>query len=301
MNAIHGAHRLDFNLHNVLTRWDTSPFALLTLALVVVVGAWYVQSAWALSARGRIWSWKRTASFLTGLVLIDLAFQSPVATFTMGYFEAHMIQHLLLMVTAPPLVALGAPMTLALQTSGRSTKVRLLRGLNSRVFRLWSHPIPTAAMYYISMFVFFLTSAVNVAMAHMWLMDAVNVAFLIASLHFWWPIVGVDQIPHWPLGHGMKMVALLIGVPIESFLALALLTTTHPVASMYTVAGTHEGAGILWVGAEAFTFLALIPVFLQWIRFEGRQTARIDAELDAAYEAAGTSLTPVTDNASADS
>ncbi len=192
-------------------------------------------------------------------------------------------------------------MTLALQTSQRSTKVRLLRVLNSRTFRLWSHPIPSAALYYLSMFAFFLTSAVNVAMTHMWLMDVVNLAFLVASLHFWWPIVGVDQIPHWPMGHGMKMVALLIGVPIESFLALALLSTTRPVGSMYTLSSTHAGAAILWAGAEIFTILALIPVFLQWIRVEGRRTARIDAELDAAYEVAGTTLTPFTGNASADS
>ena len=204
-----------------------------------------------------------------------------------------MVQHLLLMVTAPPLLALGAPMTLALQTSGRATKVRLLRILNSRVFKWWSHPIPTAAVYYVSMFAFFLTSAVDVAMNHMWLMDVVNVAFWVAAMHFWWPIVGIDLIPHWPMSHGMKMVSLLIGVPIESFLALALLASVRPAASMYSLSSTHAGAGILWIGAEAFTFLALIPVFLQWLRFEGRRTARIDAELDAAYAAAGSELTPV--------
>ena len=290
---MNGANHLGLTLHNVLTQWDTSPFALLTLATVLVVGAWYIQSVWALSAKGRKWSRKRTTAFLTGLVLIDLALQSPIATLTMGYFEAHMVQHLLLMVTAPPLLALGAPMTLALQTSGRATKVRLLRILNSRVFKWWSHPIPTAAVYYVSMFAFFLTSAVDVAMNHMWLMDVVNVAFLVAAMHFWWPIVGIDLIPHWPMSHGMKMVSLLIGVPIESFLALALLASVRPAASMYSLSSTHAGAGILWIGAEAFTFLALIPVFLQWLRFEGRRTARIDAELDAAYAAAGSSLTPV--------
>jgi uncharacterized membrane protein len=62
---------------------------------------------------------------------------------------------------------------------------------------------------------------------------------------------------------------------------------------MYTVSSTHAGAAILWVGAEVFTFLALIPVFVQWLRVEGRRTARIDAELDATYAAAGTNLTPV--------
>jgi cytochrome c oxidase assembly factor CtaG len=294
MPGMPGAHRLGFTLHNVLTSWDTSPFALLTLATCVVVGAWYVQAVWALSAKGRAWSRMRTVSFLSGLVLIDLALQSPVASFTMGYFEAHMVQHLLLMVTAPPLLALGAPMTLALQTSSRPVKVRLLRVLNSRAFKWWSHPVPTATVYYVAMFAFFLTSAVDTAMQHMWLMDLVNIAFLVAALHFWWPIVGIDHIPHWPMGHGAKMVALLIGVPIESFLALALLTSTRPVASMYTVGSTHAGAGILWIGAETFTFLALIPVFVQWLRYEGRRTARIDAELDAAYVVAGTSLTAVT-------
>jgi len=293
MNGMPDAQRLGLSLHSVLTRWDTGPFALAVLVAVLVVGVWYVQSVWALSSRGRTWSGLRTTSFVTGLVLVDLALQSPVATFTSGYFEAHMIQHLLLMVTAPPLLAMGAPMTLALQTSGRRTKVRLLRVLNSRAFRWWSHPVPTAAVYYLSMFAFFLTSAVGVAMTHMWLMDVVNVAFLVASMHFWWPIVGADHIPHWPMSHGTKMVALLVGVPIESFLALALLSTTRPVAPMYTVASTHAGAAILWIGAEAFTFLALIPVFVQWVRVEGRRTARIDAELDAAYAAAGSDLTPV--------
>jgi putative copper resistance protein D len=290
---MHGDHRLGVTLHNLLTQWNTGPFALLTLVTVLVAGVWYVQSAWALSAKGRTWSRWRTTSFLTGLVMIDLALQSPVSTFTMGYFEAHMVQHLLLMVTAPPLLALGAPMTLALQTSSRPVKVRLLRVLNSRPFRWWSHPVPSAAVYYVGMFVFFLTSALGLAMEHMWAMDLVNLAFLTASMHFWWPIVGVDYIPHWPMSHGTKMVALLIGVPLESFLALALLMSSRPAASMYTLGSTHSGAAILWIGAEAFTFLALIPIFLQWLRVEGRRTARVDAELDAAYEAAGTTLTPV--------
>ena len=291
MPGMPGVHRLGFTFHNALVSWDTGPFALVTLATCLAVGAWYLQSVWALSAKGRSWSRMRTVSFVVGLVMIDLALQSPVATLSMGYFEAHMVQHLLLMVMAPPLLALGAPMTLALQTSSRTVKVRMLRVLNSQVFKWWSHPIPTAAVYYFAMFAFFLTSGIDVAMRHMWVMDLVNIAFLVASLHFWWPIVGIDHIPHWPMSHGGKMVALLIGVPIESFLALALLTTTRPVASMYTVGSTHAGAGILWIGAEIFTFLALIPVFVQWLRFESRRTVRIDAELDAAYAAAGTTIT----------
>ena len=284
-----------FTMHNAVTRWEFTPFAVVVLVSVIAAGAWYLQAQWALSARGRRWSPKRTASFLAGLVAIDVALQSPVAAFTMEYFQAHVVQHLLLMVTAPPLLAMGAPMTLALQTSGRTGKVRLLKVLNSRPFQVLTHPLPVAFLYYFSMFAFFLTFALNFSMTHMWVMDLVNVAFLIASVHFWWPIVGLDPIPHWKMSHGVRLTNLLIGVPVESFLALALLSTTRGAASMYTVASTHAGAGILWIGAELFTFLALIPVFLQWVRFEERKGARYDAQLDAELVASPARLSAAID------
>jgi putative copper resistance protein D len=232
---------------------------------------------------------------MAGLVAVDLALQSPVATFSMGYFQAHVIQHLLLMVVAPPLLALGAPMTLALQTSSRGGKVRLLRLLNARPFQLLTHPVPVWFLYYFSMFAFFLTFALGFAMNHMWVMDLVNLAFLGASTLFWWPIVGLDPIPHWQMGHGTRIVSLLIGVPIESFLALALLSSARPAAPMYTVGSTHAGAAILWIGAELFTFLALIPVFVQWVRFEERRSARYDAQLDAELAADRIDAAPVSE------
>jgi putative membrane protein len=292
------AGRVAFTSSNAFTRWEFTPFAVLVLVAVITTAIWYVRAQWAVSLRGRPWSPKRTISFLAGLVAIDLALQSSVAAFTMDYFQAHVVQHLLLMVVGPPLLAMGAPMTLALQTSSRSTKVRLLKILNSPVFRVVTHPLPVWALYYFSMFAFFLTVALDVAMNHMWLMDLVNIAFLLSATLFWWPIIGVDPIPHWQMSHGLRLTSLLIGVPIESFLALALLSATRPAASMYSLSSTHSGAAILWVGAELFTFLALIPVFAQWVRFEERKAARDDARLDAELLANGTGglTVPVTDS-----
>ena len=281
MLGMPGMRYIPLDAQHVLAQWQFSPFPLVVLAVVVVTAAWYLRARSKLVARGRHWGWRRTTSFLSGLVLLDLALQSPVATFTMEFFQAHVIQHLLLMVVAPPLLAMGAPMTLALQTSGRPTKVRLLAILNSRVFRLMTHPLPVAFVYYFSMFAFFLTSALGYAMLHMWVMDLVNLAFLFSATLFWWPIVGLDPIPHWQMGHGAKLLSLLLGVPIESFLALALLSTSRPAAPIYTLGSTHAGAGLLWVGAELLTFLALIPVFVQWVRVEERKGARLDAQLDA--------------------
>jgi putative membrane protein len=285
--------RVAFTLHNATTKWEFSPFAVLILVAAIIAALWYVRAEWSLSARGRSWSAKRTISFMAGLVAIVIALQSPVASFTMDYFQAHVIQHLLLMVIGPPLLAMGAPMTLALQTSSRTGKIRLLGALNSRPFKAITHPIPVWFLYYFSMFAFFLTFALNFAMTHMWVMDLVNLGFLLASTLFWWPIVGVDTIPHWKMSHGVRMANLVIGVPLESFLALALLSASRPAASMYSLSSTHSGAAILWIGAELFTFLALIPVFLQWVKLEERKGARYDAQLDAELAANAAKTFPV--------
>src|SRR5487761_2549573 len=130
-----------FTIHNALTQWDFSPFALSVVAALIGIGYWYLRADWQLARRGRAWHRSRTVSFMAALVSIDIALQSPLATFTSSYFEAHVLQHLLLMVVAPPLAALGAPSTLFLQTSSRSTKERWLKLLRSRTFAVISHPL----------------------------------------------------------------------------------------------------------------------------------------------------------------
>ncbi len=267
-----------FTLHNVLTRWEWSPFPLVVLAVLILVGWWYLRADWNLAMRGRRWKGIRTASFLAGLVAVDLALQSPVASMTMFYFQAHVVQHLLLMIIAPPLLALGAPSTLLLQTASRRIKTRWLAVLRSRPFAVLTHPITVWSLYFGTMFAFFLSPLINVAMNHMALMDAFNVLFLMGGLLFWWPLVGIDPMVHWKMSYGIRLLTLLIGSGVETFLGVALLGSSKPAASMYTVASTHAGAGLLWSSAEVATFVGLVPIFIQWVRSEERAGIRADAQ-----------------------
>src|ERR1700722_3428964 len=254
------------NFHTLLTDWAGGPFAIGAAVVVVLVAVWYLRAAQHLRARGRPWSRSRTASFLGGLLCVELALGSSVASLAQSRFTAHVAQHLLLMIAAPPLGALGAPLTLLLQTARRPLKTFVLSVLHSRVFAVVSHPIVVFFLYYISMFAFFLTGAIGYAMEHMWLMDLINLGFLGGATLFWWPMVGQDPIPRWNMNPGFKMINLLIGVPIESFLGVALLMKATPVASMYTLASTHTGGGVLWAATEFATVVALAPIYSQWTK-----------------------------------
>jgi putative copper resistance protein D len=293
MGDMGGMRRVELSLHTALTQWQSGPFALGVLAALIAVGYWYLRADWTLSARGRRWPRNRTLAFLAGLVAIDLALQSPVATFTGTYFQAHIIQHLLLMVVAPPLLALGAPSTLLLQTASRRTKQRWLRTLKSPVVAVITHPIAVWSLYFGIMFAFFLSSLINTAMHHMALMDALNLVFLFGGTLYWWPMVGLDPIVHWKMGYGARMVNVLLGGPPEVILGLAILSQRTPIASMYTLASTHAGGALLWVSTEAATIGGFLPIFWQWMRSDERAAAREDARAANRVALASTPPSPV--------
>lgn len=273
--------RVSFSLHSALTAWLWSPFSLLMMAVLIGLAYWYLRSDWMLAARGRRWPAHRTVSFLAGLVAVELALQSPVATFTGMYFQAHIVQHLLLMAVAPALLALGAPSTLLLQTVNRRTKLIWLRVLRSWPFAILTHPLTAWVMYFGFMAAFFLTPIINFAMLHMPLMDVLNLVFILGGCVYWWPMIGTDPIVHWKMGHGARMANMLLGGVFETFLGIAIMTNHNPVASMYSLSSTHAGGAMLWIATELGTVGGFVPIILQWMRSDERAAARADARADA--------------------
>lgn len=269
-------------LHSLLTAWQWSPFSVAVAVGVLVLAVLYLQGDWRLAARGRKWPGRRTIAFLAGLVAVDVALQSPVATFTNSYFQAHVLQHLLLMVVAPPLLALGAPSTLLLQAGSRRAQTRWLSVLRSRLFAVLTHPLVVWALYFGIMVAFFLSSLINYAMEHMAAMDALNLLFLMGGCLYWWPMVGLDPVVHWKMGYGARIANLALGVPFESFLGISIMSLSTPIASMYTLQSTHSGGALLWAATELATFVGLVPVFVQWMRAEDRAGVRADARADRA-------------------
>ena len=99
--------------------------------LTIAAAALYAIGVRRLARRGRRWSPARSLSFATGIVMLLIATQSGLAAYDTLLFSAHVAQHVLLGVVAPLFLALGAPVTLALQASHRPTQVNLLRVLRS--------------------------------------------------------------------------------------------------------------------------------------------------------------------------
>ena len=82
------------------------------VTLLMLLSAMVYLRGWRALARTRpeqIPGW-RVCCFLAGMLAVFLALASPLDTLSGVLLTAHMVQHLLLMAVAPPLLVLGAPM-----------------------------------------------------------------------------------------------------------------------------------------------------------------------------------------------
>src|SRR5579871_2860160 len=104
--------------------------AAVTLSLVIVFAGGVYLRGWV--RRRSIPAW-RACSFLLGLLATWVAVVSPVASLDSHTLTAHMIQHLLLMTIAPPLIWMGEPL-LTIRPTGWPFPKRLGRLLGHPVF-----------------------------------------------------------------------------------------------------------------------------------------------------------------------
>jgi len=271
------------SLHTLLTGWQTDWLSLMTVVVDLALGTGYVVGALRLAGKGRPWSRWRTASFLGGIITIAIATDSGLAGYDDSVFSMHVIQHLLLMNLAPILLVLGAPVTLALQASGRHTQTTILRVLHHPVVELVTNPLVVLFFFSVTMVGYFLTPFYQFSLEHPLLHDATHLGFLFTGCLYWWLVVGIDP-SRWRLSYPMKLGFLAVDIPIGTLLGLTLAPATTSIASSFhTVADTRNGGGILWVASELFTFAAIGLVVYQWMRSDTREAERGDRRAEAAY------------------
>ncbi len=185
-----------------MTSWRLELFPLLGLLLT----AWVYQRGWRrlhaqIPARFPAW---RLASFLGGLIAVFLAVASPLDAFAGLLLQAHMIQHLLLTMLAPPLLLLGAPY-LPLLCGLPRTAVREVLGpfLASPDLRRWGHrmmhPLVGGTAFLLSTLIWHLPGPYELALRSPSWHIVEHVCFLGTALLFWFPVVQPwPSRPHWP-------------------------------------------------------------------------------------------------------
>ena len=260
--------------------WQHGPLAVVGMIFEVLAAVLYLYGVHRLAGRGRRWQRSRTTLFLSGLAVIAIALQSGVGHYDDSVFVVHVVQHWLLMSVAPILMALGAPVTLAMQAGNRSFQVRVISLLHSRPARLVAHPFVVALLNYGTMYSYFMTSLYVLSLRHPLYHDFTHLQFLAVGYLFWWQVVGLDPSPRRP-NFGVRAGFLVLGVPFDTFLGIALMSSRYPIAPEHTLADTRNGGAVLWILFGLTMMAGLGVVVYQWMKQEERRAVRYDRRLDA--------------------
>jgi cytochrome c oxidase assembly factor CtaG len=172
--------------------WTFDPWIIIPLLLTAGV---YLRGWRELHRRlpGRFALW-RLIAFQAGLLTIFLAVASPLHPLGELLLQFHMIQHLVLMMVAPPLLLLGAPLLPLLRGLPRPV---LQRGLglffSSRVLQrlgqFLTHPIVCLIAFTVSNVAWHLPVLYELALRSDFWHNAQHICFLGTGLLFWWPVV----------------------------------------------------------------------------------------------------------------
>lgn len=135
----------------------------------------------------------RAASFLGGILLIWVAVASPIAGFVHELLTFHMIQHLLLMAFAAPLIWLGEPLMALVRGLPKGVQegmAPLLRRPSvQRLGNAITHPAVCWLAATAALVGWHIPSLLALGMESTAWHAIVKASFVMTGLLFWWPVV----------------------------------------------------------------------------------------------------------------
>jgi cytochrome c oxidase assembly factor CtaG len=174
------------------TAWALDPYGLVPVA---IAGVLYAVRVRQLGGRVRPW---RIASFAAGLTCLALAITSPLDALAETLFGVHMVQHLILVEVAAPLVLLGLTGPVLRPLLARSTVRRL---------RVLSHPLVALPLWLVLTVFWLLPPLYSLQLEDPLLHAIAHMTFFASGLALWSPVVEVLPAPVW-FGTGARLVYL---------------------------------------------------------------------------------------------
>jgi putative copper resistance protein D len=272
----------------VLSSWTFDPFwaAIGLGALVTYWGA--VRQARRNGFPHPVW---RASSFSVGAAVALAAVFSPVATYSRQLLWADFTGFLLLTMVAPPLMLLGAPLTLAFRASSRRRRRVLRRAYRSQIAAVATFPVATWLTFAVVTYLWQFTSLTEFAAEHQPVRTAQQLSLLLVGLLFWLPALAADPL-RWRLPYPLRCLYVMVEMTHKGLFGGMFLSLNNPIHSDFAARAPAWAPNpmldqrmailILWIGGNLIFLAALIGLAAGWISYEQRNQHRTDARLERA-------------------
>ena len=248
--------------------WSARPEV---VAPLLIAGGAYALGWWRLRRRGGAVSGWRVAASGAGLLSVFVALSSPLEQMAHASFTAHMVQHLLLIVAAAPLLLLADPFAAllwALPARLRQSGGRLIRP--GTALRRLGRGLTTMAVawlaYVAAIWLWHLPIAYDAAVADRVIHDLEHVVFVGTAVLFWWPIVQPAPRFRASASYGGRVVYLVLAALQAGLLGLLLMASPETWYRAYSSAEDQSLGGlVMWAVGGAVDMLAVLVLLGRYL------------------------------------
>lgn len=266
--------------------WTADPATLLPVAIAT---GWYAFGVARAMKEGRAAALSPggTIAFAGGIAVVLLALQSPIDVVSEDLFSVHMVQHLLLMLVAPPLFVCSDCLLMFLRAlAPRERKLVARVWVSAKIGRGYHfimHPIPVWLLT-CGTFVFW-----HAPGPYQWAIEnnAIHIlehlSFFATSLMFWTLVLPIhNRRPR--LDHGAALLLVIATAVLSGLPGALMIFAPRPLYPAHAAGAARWGltlmedqqlAGLLmWIPAGTVYVAAAAWIFLEWLRAAEARASR---------------------------
>jgi cytochrome c oxidase assembly factor CtaG len=277
-------HSLSF-----LGAWTFDPVLGASLAVAAVLYAW---GAWTVSARhpDSPWPGRKTVCFQSGIALLWVSLQGPIGVFDDTFFWAHMVQHVVMVMVAAPLLVLGAPVLLILRASSPQIRRRwVVPMLRSRLAYSLTNPVTTWLILALVIVGTHFSPFYEFALEHEGVHRFVeHPLYLGAALLYFYPLLPGNLTTR-RVSPAVRMVSLSLMMVPETMTGFFIYASPFVMYPFYShvyrtfgpgaLADQQLGGALMWAGSMAIDAVWIALAAHEWLLSEARKGRRLDAVL----------------------
>src|SRR5579864_4149664 len=262
-----------------LLDWSFEPVPIVGCATAAYLYWRGRRAAFAALGRGTSWDSGDTA-FTLGLAALLLALVSPISFFDISLQWDHMVQHVLLLLVAPPLILLADPFRTAwagyLAAQGRPTAIE--GTWPARATRMLHSGARAATIVVIAfsadLLVWHLPTIYNATLRIAPVHDLEHLTFLAVGLLFWDQVISPLQVAG-RLSLMGRATVVLAGLFVSWGLAIFIGYASHPLYAYPTPTGgvslladQEIAAGVMWIPGGTPFLIALLYLGIRWFELD---------------------------------
>jgi putative membrane protein len=204
-------------------------------------------------------TWRRGAFLLAGVAVVGVALSPPLDAATDESLPWHMVQHMLLLAVAPPLLVLGEPIRVAFDLLPARRAQQLATWLRRPLLATLLNPVVALSLFFLIVIGTHIPAVFDTALESDPLHALEHLSYLLAGLLLWSAAIGADPAAKPPSLIGVTGLLTAAMVPMLA-LGVLLDTASGVVYSPYAAAAgaatafgeQNAAATAMWAGDLPF-------------------------------------------------